>query len=129
MALSRELDISYNTGWLLLHKIRQANIRPDGHCGDGEAYFGGSGEESKRGRGIHKTPILVTMALSPQRKAKYLARSGRGLHLVQNTHNVERAFREIKNFLDVGLMYHWNEKRGRGHIFVWVLAYLLEQEI
>lgn len=43
--------------------------------------------------------------------------------------NVERAFREIKNFLDVGPMYHWNEKRVRGHIFVCVLAYLFEQEI
>ena len=30
--------------------------------------------------------------------------------------NVERSFREIKNFLDVGPMYHWNEKRVRGHI-------------
>ncbi|QQE78184.1 IS1634 family transposase [Alicyclobacillus sp. SO9] len=43
--------------------------------------------------------------------------------------NVERAFREIKNFLDVGPVYHWNEKRVRGHIFVCVLAYLFEQEI
>lgn len=43
--------------------------------------------------------------------------------------NVERAFREIKNFLDVGPMYHWNEKRVRGHIFVCVLAYLFEQEV
>lgn len=43
--------------------------------------------------------------------------------------NVERAFREIKNFLDVGPVYHWYEKRVRGHIFVCVLAYLFEQEI
>lgn len=43
--------------------------------------------------------------------------------------NVEQAFREIKNFLDVGPVYHWNEKRVRGHIFVCVLAYLFEQEI
>ena len=43
--------------------------------------------------------------------------------------NVERAFREIKNFLDVGPVYHWNEKRVRGHIFICVLAYLFEQEI
>ena len=43
--------------------------------------------------------------------------------------NVERAFREIKNFLDVGPVYHWNEKRVRGHIFVCVLAYLFEQEV
>ncbi len=43
--------------------------------------------------------------------------------------NVEREFREIKNFLDVGPMYHWNETRVRGHIFVCVLAYLFEQEL
>ena len=43
--------------------------------------------------------------------------------------HVERAFREIKNFLDVGPMVHWNEKRVRGHIFICVPAYLFEQEI
>ncbi len=34
---------------------------------------------------------------------------------------IEQAFRQIKNFLDVGPMYHWNERRVRGHIFVCVL--------
>lgn len=43
--------------------------------------------------------------------------------------NVERAFREIKNFLEVGPLYHWNEKRVRGHIFICVLAYFFEQEL
>jgi transposase len=43
--------------------------------------------------------------------------------------NVERAFREIKNFLEVGPLYHWNAKRVRGHIFICVLAYLFEQEL
>jgi hypothetical protein len=43
--------------------------------------------------------------------------------------NVERAFREIKNFLEVGPLHHWNAKRVRGHIFVCVLAYLFEQEM
>lgn len=43
--------------------------------------------------------------------------------------NIERAFREIKNFLEVGPLHHWNEKRVRGHIFVCVLAYLFEQEL
>jgi transposase len=42
---------------------------------------------------------------------------------------IEQAFRQIKNFLDVGSMYHWNERRVRGHIFVCVLAYLFEQEL
>lgn len=43
--------------------------------------------------------------------------------------NVERAFQEIKNFLEVGPLHHWNEKRVRGHIFVCVLAYLFEQTL
>lgn len=43
--------------------------------------------------------------------------------------NVERAFREIKNFLEVGPLYHWNSKRVEGHIFICVLAYLFEQEL
>jgi len=47
----------------------------------------------------------------------------------KNLMNVERAFREIKNFLEVGPLRHWNEKRVRGHIFVCVLAYLFEQEL
>jgi transposase len=43
--------------------------------------------------------------------------------------NVERAFREIKNFLEVRPLYHWNAKRVEGHIFICVLAYLFEQEL
>nr|WP_026962433.1 IS1634 family transposase [Alicyclobacillus herbarius] len=42
---------------------------------------------------------------------------------------IERAFDQIKNFLDVGSVYPWNEQRVRGHIFVCVLAYLFEQEM
>ncbi|MCL6634037.1 MAG: transposase, partial [Alicyclobacillus herbarius] len=42
---------------------------------------------------------------------------------------VERTFREIKNSHEVGPMYHWNEPRVRGHIFVCVLADLFEQEL
>lgn len=43
--------------------------------------------------------------------------------------NIERAFREIKNFLEVGPLYHWNEKRVRGHMFICVLANFFEQEL
>jgi len=78
LALSRDLDISYKTGWLLLHKIRRAmRTREEQYVLSGivemdEAYFGGPGEEPKRGRGTNKTPVLVAMALSPQGKPKYL---------------------------------------------------------
>lgn len=40
---------------------------------------------------------------------------------------VERAFRELKDFLRLRPVFHWNTARVRGHVFVCVLAYLFEQ--
>jgi hypothetical protein len=42
---------------------------------------------------------------------------------------VERAFRELKDFLKLRPVYHWAERRVRAHIFVCVLAYLLEKAL
>jgi len=42
---------------------------------------------------------------------------------------VERAFREMKDFLRVRPIYHWTDRRVRAHIFVCVLAYLLERSL
>jgi len=39
---------------------------------------------------------------------------------------IENAFRELKSTLDVKPIYHWTEKRIRGHIFVCFLALVLE---
>ena len=39
---------------------------------------------------------------------------------------VERAFREIKSSLELRPIYHWTEKRIRGHIMVCFLAFVLE---
>ena len=39
---------------------------------------------------------------------------------------IERAFKELKSSLDVKPMYHWTEKRIRGHIFICFLALVLE---
>jgi transposase len=39
---------------------------------------------------------------------------------------VEHAFHEIKNFLRIRPIYHYKDLRVRGHVFVCVLAYLLE---
>lgn len=38
----------------------------------------------------------------------------------------ENAFRELKDFIDLRPMYHWSSDRVRGHIFICVLAYLVE---
>ncbi len=40
---------------------------------------------------------------------------------------IEAAFREIKDFLHLRPIRHWNEEAVRGHVFVCVLAYLLER--
>lgn len=40
---------------------------------------------------------------------------------------VENAFREVKDFIRVRPIYHYNPNRVRGHIFVCFLAYLLEK--
>ena len=39
---------------------------------------------------------------------------------------IENAFKELKSSLDVKPMYHWTEKRIRGHIFICFLALVLE---
>lgn len=42
---------------------------------------------------------------------------------------VERAFREMKDFLKLRPIYHWTDRRVRAHIFACVLAYLLEKAL
>ena len=39
---------------------------------------------------------------------------------------VESAFKELKNFIDLRPMYHWAERRVKAHVFICVLAYLIE---
>ena len=78
LALARELDVSYKTAWLLLHKIRHAMHSQDEHyvlsgiVEMDETYFGGPGEDPKRGRGTNKTPALVALSLRPDGKPKFL---------------------------------------------------------
>jgi transposase len=40
---------------------------------------------------------------------------------------VEQAFRNIKNVIRIRPIYHYNDLRVRGHVFICVLAYLIEQ--
>lgn len=40
---------------------------------------------------------------------------------------VENAFKEIKSFLNIRPIRHFNELRVQGHVFICVIAYLLEQ--
>jgi transposase-like protein len=78
VALAREIQVTYKTAWLMLHKIRHAmQSREEGYRLSGivemdEAYVGGPGEEPKRGRGTRKTPTLVALSLHPDGKPGYL---------------------------------------------------------
>lgn len=42
---------------------------------------------------------------------------------------VEEAFRQIKSFLRIRPIWHYKELRVRGHVFICVLAYLLEKAL
>ena len=78
LALAREIQVTYKTAWLMLHKIRPAMgareeaDRLAGIVEMDEAYVGGPGEEPKRGRGTNKTPTLVALSLHPDGKTGYL---------------------------------------------------------
>ena len=42
---------------------------------------------------------------------------------------MERAFRELKDFLKIRPIFHYTDSRVRAHVFICILAYLLEQLI
>ena len=44
----------------------------------------------------------------------------------KNLARVESAFKELKNFIDLRPMYHWAKERVEAHVFICVLAYLIE---
>lgn len=52
-----------------------------------------------------------------------IARAYKGLS------QIELAFRELKSTLEIGPMYHWTDKRIRGHVFICFLALIIETTI
>ena len=72
--LERELGISYESAWLMLHKLRRAMVRP-GRNGDklsgdievDESYLGGPAPGGKRGRGAEGKVIV---AIAVERKGE-----------------------------------------------------------
>jgi len=67
--------------------------------------------------------LLVLQTNSRDLKAKDVANGYRTLL------EVEDAFREIKSFIRIRPIRHWAEFRVRGHVFICVLAYLIEKLI
>jgi len=45
----------------------------------------------------------------------------------RNLSEIERAFRTIKSFLDLRPIYHRDEERVRGHVFICVLGYYVQK--
>lgn len=68
LSISKELKISYWVAWTLLQKIRRAMAEQDsqyrlqGIVELDDAYFGGTDEGSKRGRGTTKSKVLVAVS-------------------------------------------------------------------
>jgi transposase-like protein len=76
--LSEELDITYKTAWLLLHKIRKAMGERDaqytlaGIVELDDAFFGAPTEGGKRGRGTEKTKVLIGLSLNEKGHPLYV---------------------------------------------------------
>ncbi len=73
LSLKRQLGVSYNTAWMLKHKIMQVMMEQDNSrplCGliqIDDAYYGGEQRGGKRGRGAaNKVPFIAAVACNKQ---------------------------------------------------------------
>ncbi|MEE9303820.1 MAG: IS1595 family transposase [Thiotrichaceae bacterium] len=73
LALKRQLGVSYNTAWMLKHKIMQVMMEQDnsrplyGLIQMDDAYYGGEQRGGKRGRGAaNKVPFVAAVACNEQ---------------------------------------------------------------
>ena len=76
--LSKEIEVTYKTAWLMLHKIRTAMRKREaastlsGIVELDDAFFGAPAEGGKRGRGTEKTKVLVGLSLNKKGHPLYL---------------------------------------------------------
>jgi transposase-like protein len=76
--IAEEIEVTYKTAWLMLHKIRQAMKKRDakytlaGIVELDDAFFGALSEGGKRGRGTDKAKVLVGLSLNKQGHPLYL---------------------------------------------------------
>jgi hypothetical protein len=69
----------------------------------------------------HRTDgVCILLTNAPALDSEEVAQGYRTLF------EVEQAFRELKSFLKLRPVYHYTDLRVRGHVFICVLAYLLE---
>ena len=76
--LARNINVSYPTAWLVLHKIRKAMADRDS-CyvlskivEIDDAYFGAPEEGGKRGRGTNKTPGVIAVQVDEKGRPLYV---------------------------------------------------------
>ncbi|MDK2924715.1 MAG: hypothetical protein PWQ41_489 [Bacillota bacterium] len=75
----------------------------------------------------------AAIAKEALRDGKFLVKTNSNLEpeaivaAYKNLQQVESAFHEIKDFIRLRPIYHYNETRVRGHVMICVLAYLFEQ--
>jgi transposase len=67
---------------------------------------------------------VITTSLTPQ-----VADTATVVAHYKSLQNVERRFRVLKDFLALRPIYHWTEKRVRGHVAICVLAAVIEAVI
>ncbi|GFP20622.1 hypothetical protein HKBW3S03_02125, partial [Candidatus Hakubella thermalkaliphila] len=76
--LGQDIEVSYPTAWLRLHKIRKAMGNRDayylltGMVELDDVFFGGPTEGRKRGRGTDKTKALIGLSLDKQGRPQYI---------------------------------------------------------
>lgn len=79
--LADEIEVTFKTAWLMLHKIRNAMSKRDsaytlaGIVELDDAFFGAPSEGGKRGRGTDKTKVLVGLSLNPKGHPLYVKMS------------------------------------------------------
>jgi len=79
--LMKELELTYPTAWLMLHKIRESMGQRDasyqlaGIVELDDAYFGAPTEGGKRGRGTEQTQVVVGVSLNKQGHPQYIKMS------------------------------------------------------
>jgi len=77
LQLSKELSVSYERAWLMMHKIRSAMSSRDARYSlDGviemdEAYFGAP-DPGRRGRSTRRTKVLVALSLTEDGKPRFV---------------------------------------------------------
>lgn len=77
IGLSKQIDVSYPTAWLVLHKIRKAMEQRDSNYKLAniveldDAFFGGPGSSGKRGRGSSKSKVIVGISLTDDGKPQF----------------------------------------------------------